>query len=61
VLRAAQTVPDDQKVLQAKNLLQALPRSCWIPYEPEDQKQAQQKIIQEAQQRELAGQQSSPK
>jgi len=58
-LRAAQTVPDDQKVLQAKNLLQALPRSCWIPYEPEDQKEAQQKIIQEAQQREQANQQQT--
>ena len=58
-LRAGQTVPDDQKVLQAKNLLQALPRSCWIPYEPEDQKQAQQKIIQEAQQREQAKQQQT--
>ena len=41
-------MPDDQKVLQAKNLLQALPRSCWMPYEPEDQKQAQQKIIHDA-------------
>jgi len=51
-LRAAQTVPDDQKVLQAKSLLQALPRSCWIPYEPEDQKEAQQRIIQQAQQQE---------
>jgi predicted Zn-dependent protease len=49
-LRAAQNVPDDQKVLQAKNLLQALPRSCWLPYDPEDQKQAQQQIIQQAQQ-----------
>ena len=42
---ASAGIPDDQKVLQAKNLLQALPRSCWVPYEADDQKQAQQKII----------------
>ncbi|HXE55493.1 MAG TPA: M48 family metallopeptidase [Tepidisphaeraceae bacterium] len=47
-IQASQGMPDDQKVLQAKNLLQALPRSCWMPYEPEDQKQAQQKIIDDA-------------
>ena len=37
---ASQGMPDDQKVLQAKNLLQALPRSCWVPYVPDDQKEA---------------------
>ncbi len=48
-IQVAQGLPDDQKVLQAKNLLQALPRSCWIPYEPDDQKQAQQAIVDQAQ------------
>jgi predicted Zn-dependent protease len=48
-IQVAQGLPDDQKVLQAKNLLQALPRSCWVPYEPDDQKQAQQAIIDQAQ------------
>jgi len=38
-----------RKSFQAKNLLQALPRSCWIPYEPDDQKQAQQAIVDQAQ------------
>jgi predicted Zn-dependent protease len=51
---AAQGMPDDQKVLQAKNLLQALPRSCWVPYDPEDQKQAQQRIVEQAQKQQQA-------
>jgi predicted Zn-dependent protease len=51
---ASQGMPDDKKVLQAKNLLQALPRSCWVPYDPEDQKQAQQKIIEQAQKQQQA-------
>lgn len=46
---SSQGMPNDQQVLQAKNLLQALPRSCWLPYEPDDQKQAQQKIVEDAQ------------
>ncbi|HSU65698.1 MAG TPA: M48 family metallopeptidase [Tepidisphaeraceae bacterium] len=46
---ASQGMPNDTQVLQAKNLLQALPRSCWVPYEPDDQKQAWQKIIEDAQ------------
>jgi predicted Zn-dependent protease len=49
-IAASQGMPDDQHVLQAKNLLQALPRSCWVPYEPDDQKEAQQKIIDAAKQ-----------
>jgi predicted Zn-dependent protease len=47
-LAAAQGMPNDQQALKTKNLLQALPRSCWIPYEPEDQKAAQQKIVEDA-------------
>jgi predicted Zn-dependent protease len=49
-IAASKGMPDDQHVLQAKNLLQALPRSCWVPYEPDDQKEAQQKIIDAAKQ-----------
>jgi predicted Zn-dependent protease len=45
---ASQGMPNDQQVLQAKNLLQALPRSCWLPTEPDDEKQAQQKILDDA-------------
>ena len=51
--RAAQlasTSPNDKSLANTKQLLQALPRSCWVPYEPEDQKQAQQDIVQKAQQ-----------
>lgn len=44
-LAASQGMPNDKQVLQAKNLLQALPRSCWVPYEPDDQKEAQQKLL----------------
>jgi predicted Zn-dependent protease len=44
-LAASQGMPNDQQVLQAKNLLQALPRSCWIPDEQQDQKDAQQKVL----------------
>jgi len=47
-LQASQGMPDDQKVLAAKNLLQALPRSCWMPYEPDDEKQAQDRLIEMA-------------
>ncbi len=49
-IAASQGMPDDKSVLQAKNLLQALPRSCWLPYEPDDEKEAQQQIVQAAQQ-----------
>jgi predicted Zn-dependent protease len=49
-IAASQGMPNDQQVLQAKNLLQALPRSCWLPYEPDDELAAQQKIIDQAKQ-----------
>ncbi|HEY2587291.1 MAG TPA: M48 family metalloprotease [Tepidisphaeraceae bacterium] len=45
---AAQGMPNDQQALKTKNLLQAMPRSCWVPYEPDDQKEAQQRIVDEA-------------
>lgn len=49
-LQGSQGMPDDQKVLAAKNVLQALPRSCWLPYSPDDQKQARDQILKSAQQ-----------
>jgi predicted Zn-dependent protease len=49
-LAASNGMPDDKQVLGAKNLLQALPRSCWIPTEQQDQLDAQQKILDQAQQ-----------
>jgi predicted Zn-dependent protease len=51
--RAAQVAansPNDQSLANTKQLLQALPRSCWVPYEPDDQKQAQQDIAQKVKQ-----------
>jgi predicted Zn-dependent protease len=49
-LQSSQGMPDDQKVLAAKNLLTALPRSCWVPAPQPDQKQAQEQIIEAAKQ-----------
>jgi predicted Zn-dependent protease len=48
-LQGSQGMPDDQKVLAAKNVLQALPRSCWLPYPPDDQKQARDQILKSTQ------------
>jgi predicted Zn-dependent protease len=48
-LTASQGMPSDKQALGAKNLLQAMPRSCWIPTEQQDQLDAQQKIIDDAQ------------
>jgi predicted Zn-dependent protease len=47
-VQSAKGLPDDQKVLQAKNLLQALPRSCWVPYDPPDRHQAEEKLAADA-------------
>jgi hypothetical protein len=47
-LAASQGMPSDKQALGAKNLLQALPRSCWIPTEPQDELDAQQKILGQA-------------
>ena len=44
-IAASAGMPNDQQALAAKNLLQALPRSCWLPYTPPDQLEAEQKII----------------
>jgi len=57
--QAAKGLPDDQKVLQAKNLLQALPRSCWVPYDPPDRDQAEQRLAADAQKAEQRQKQQS--
>lgn len=41
------SAPTDQQALQAKQMLQALPRSCWVPYEPADRKSALDELLHE--------------
>ncbi len=41
--------PNDTQVLNTKKLLQALPRSCWIPVPQPDQVQAQQELLKNVQ------------
>jgi predicted Zn-dependent protease len=41
------SIPDDQTALQAKQMLQALPRSCWVPYEPADRQSALDELLAE--------------
>ena len=60
-LQGAQGMPDDQKVLAAKNLLTALPRSCWIPVDQPDRKQAADEIVQTAREQMKKGEQSPAK
>ncbi|HEX4795933.1 MAG TPA: M48 family metalloprotease [Humisphaera sp.] len=59
------SMPNDQQALaNTKQLLQALPRSCVMPYEPKDQQDAQQEIMakaQAAQQQQEAQQQQKSK
>ena len=50
--QAAQGIPDDQKVLAAKNLAAALPRSCWLPYDPKDREEAEARLAAAAKQAE---------
>jgi hypothetical protein len=38
-------MPDDQSLEGAQELLAAMPRSCWTPQEPQDQKDAQQRVL----------------
>jgi len=51
------TMPNDQQVLNTKQLLQALPRSCVMPYEPKDQQDAQNELLAKGQQAQQAKQQ----
>ncbi len=44
---SGKSIPDDQTALKAKQMLQALPRSCWVPYEPEDRKSALDELLAE--------------
>jgi len=48
--RLAAVSPNDKSLANTKQLLQALPRSCWVPFDPDDRKQAQQDISQKIQQ-----------
>ena len=45
--RLAKTLPNDKSLAQAKQLLQALPRSCLTPAVQEDQVQAQKRLQRE--------------
>lgn len=49
-MQVAASTPEDTKVLNTKKLLQALPRSCWIPTQQPDQLAAQQQLIEAARQ-----------
>jgi predicted Zn-dependent protease len=55
------SMPSDQQVLNTKQLLQALPRSCVMPYEPKDQQDAQNDLLAKGQQAQQAKQQQSGK
>jgi len=48
-LTGANMPNDEQALANTKQLLQALPRSCVMPYEPKDQTDAQQDILAKAQ------------
>jgi len=47
----AKTTPDDTKLANSQQLLQALPRSCIIPYTTQDEVQARKTIQEKAQAR----------
>jgi predicted Zn-dependent protease len=51
----AKKLPDDASLQNSQQLLQALPRSCIIPYTTQDELQARQALQQKAQQRQQAG------
>jgi len=46
---AAAHTPSDQQLANSQQLLQALPRSCIIPYTPKDEVEARQAVAQRAQ------------
>lgn len=47
--RLGKKMPNDESLAGAQELLSAMPRSCWTPQEPKDQKEAQQRILARAQ------------
>lgn len=57
--QAAQNTPNDQQVMQAKQMFQALPRSCWVPTNPPDQKDAMMKLLDQLKARQDAEQKCS--
>ena len=48
-VQASQGTPNDQQVLTATKMLQALPRSCWVPYEQKDELDARKELLDLAQ------------
>lgn len=57
-IEVGRNMPDDQSLEKARELLQALPRSCLTPVVQEDQQQAQRHIIDELQRLEQERQKS---
>ncbi|MDB5332807.1 MAG: Zn-dependent protease [Phycisphaerales bacterium] len=49
-VQVAARTPNDQQVMNTKQLLQALPRSCWVPdgYVPPDQVEAHKALMEKA-------------
>ncbi len=47
-MRVSTQMPNDTQVLNTKKLLQALPRSCWIPVPQPDQQAAQKELLDKA-------------
>lgn len=43
--RVSLTMPNDAQVLNTKKLLQALPRSCWVPVDQDDQQSALKSLL----------------
>ena len=55
--RLGKTLPNDQSLANSQELLQALPRSCVAPVDPQDAVQARERIVQRAEAAEKAQQQ----
>ena len=52
--RLGKTLPSDQSLANSQELLQALPRSCVAPVDPQDAVQARERIVQRAEAAEKA-------
>jgi hypothetical protein len=55
--QVAKTTPDDTTLANSQQLLQALPRSCIIPYTTQDEIQAREAIVKKAEAAQQQGQQ----
>jgi predicted Zn-dependent protease len=49
--RDAQSTPDDKSLANSKLLLAALPRSCWMPVNPPDQRDAHNQLVEQLKQK----------